>query len=80
MKKSKPLSLIVAALLLTLLADTLLVLLDIRHAAGVFLFCCVQILYGFILYHRLPESRGKKKWLRREYLMYRRQRVFPFRI
>lgn len=52
-----------AALLLTLLADTLLVLLDIRHTAGVFLFCCVQILYGFILYHRLPESRGKKKWL-----------------
>ena len=39
-------------MLLTFLADTLLVLLDRRHLLGVLLFCIVQTLYAWYLYTR----------------------------
>ena len=41
-----------AAMLLTLCADTFMVLLNVHIPAGIWLFCCVQLLYAWCLHKR----------------------------
>ena len=50
-------------MLLTLCADTFLVLLDTLYLPGVLLFCVVQVFYALQLYRREKELYGRINWM-----------------